>query len=85
MAGVVSGMGDGRLEDFCASENVPVLLKIPFDRGIAEGIAKGKTLLEIRPESEIQFREIIEYIQERVSVVSTMEARESSRSLRFPV
>jgi MinD superfamily P-loop ATPase len=69
------GIGDLRLEDFCASENLPILLRIPFDRGIAQGIAQGKTLLEVRPEYEFQFREIVEHIRERASQMSPAEAK----------
>jgi hypothetical protein len=29
---------------------VPVLMRIPFERTIAEGVAQGKTLVEIHPE-----------------------------------
>ncbi len=38
------------IDDFCANEGLPILLRIPFERRIAEGIAQGKTLVEIRPE-----------------------------------
>ena len=44
------GIGDASVEEFCASEGLPVLMRIPFERAIAEGIAQGKALLEIRPE-----------------------------------
>ncbi|MEN8258419.1 MAG: ATP-binding protein [Thermodesulfobacteriota bacterium] len=45
-----SDLGDDRLEKWCQVENIPVLLKIPFDRTIAEGYARGDTLLQSRPD-----------------------------------
>jgi MinD superfamily P-loop ATPase len=51
-AGVVinrDGIGDGGVEAFCRARNLPVLLRIPFERAIAEGVARGKTLLDVRP------------------------------------
>lgn len=38
------------MEAFCAEHDLPVLLRIPFERLIAEGVAQGKTLVEIHPE-----------------------------------
>jgi MinD superfamily P-loop ATPase len=43
------GIGDDTVEAFCKTENIPVLLRIPFDRQIAEGTAQGKPLMEISP------------------------------------
>jgi len=44
------GIGDQAVEEFCAAESLPVLLRVPFQREIAEEIARGGTLLGIRPE-----------------------------------
>ena len=56
------GIGYGGVEEFCASEGLPILLRIPFDRGIAEGLAKGNTLLDVRPDYGSRFRMIVEGI-----------------------
>ncbi len=37
------------MESFLASRQVPILLRIPFERTIAEGIARGETLEKINP------------------------------------
>lgn len=37
------------LEEFCAQHRLPIWLRIPFERAIAEGIAQGFALVEIRP------------------------------------
>jgi MinD superfamily P-loop ATPase len=36
-----AGIGDSRVNDFCAAEGVPILLEIPDDRRIAEACSRG--------------------------------------------
>jgi len=43
------------LDEFCFDNHLPVLLRIPFERVIAEGVAQGKTLVEIHPEYADRF------------------------------
>jgi MinD superfamily P-loop ATPase len=43
------------MEEFCSDYHLPVLLHIPFERVIAEGVAQGKTLVEIHPEYADRF------------------------------
>ena len=45
-----SDLGDDRVEQWCGQENIPVLLKIPFDRKIAEGYARGLSMVDSAPE-----------------------------------
>lgn len=47
------------MDEFCTTQNLPVLMKIPFDRDIAEGVAQGKTLVEIYPEFSEGFCQIL--------------------------
>jgi len=56
------GIGDAGVEAFCAAAGLPILLRIPFERAIAEGIALGRTLVEIRPEYELRFRAMYQQI-----------------------
>jgi MinD superfamily P-loop ATPase len=61
-AGVVinrDGPGDTRVEEFCRTEGIPILMRVPFERAIAAGVARGKTLIEIHPEYGIRFRRMI--------------------------
>jgi MinD superfamily P-loop ATPase len=51
------------LETFCFSNNLPILLRIPFDRMIARGTAQGKTLVDIRPEYGERFRQMFSQIE----------------------
>jgi len=52
VAGVVNrdGVGDAGVDAYCAAEGLPILLRIPLDRAIAEGIANGAPLVAIQPE-----------------------------------
>ena len=38
------GVGDESVEEFCAEQEIPILLRIPLDRRIAEAYADGVTL-----------------------------------------
>jgi MinD superfamily P-loop ATPase len=47
------------LDEFCSDNHLPVFLRIPFERVIAEGVAQGKTLVEIHPEYADRFLRMI--------------------------
>lgn len=55
-------LGDARVEQWCKQENIPVLLKIPFDRKVAEGYARGQTLVEIRPDLRPSLQALIQEV-----------------------
>jgi MinD superfamily P-loop ATPase len=60
-AGVIinrDGIGNSGVEEFCRAEELPVLMRIPFERAIAEGVAQGRTLVEIHPRYERLFRQM---------------------------
>ena len=48
------GVGDAGIETYCAADGIPILLRIPLERTFAEGIARGETLVAIRPEYRAQ-------------------------------
>ncbi|HUT86376.1 MAG TPA: ATP-binding protein [Elusimicrobiales bacterium] len=58
-----SDICDGKLKDFCKSENIPVAMEIPFSRKIAEGYSKGISMVAVEPNYKIKFKEIIERIK----------------------
>jgi MinD superfamily P-loop ATPase len=68
-AGVIINRENGPyppLEQFCAEHNLPVLLRIPFERAIAEGVAQGKTLIEIHPEYGERLRQMFAKISQKI-------------------
>lgn len=65
-AGVIinrDGIGDQRVEEFCREVGLPVMLRIPFSREIGEGLAQGRSLLEVLPEYRDHFRDLIRTIE----------------------
>jgi MinD superfamily P-loop ATPase len=64
-AGVIinrDGIGDQTVDALCSQAGIPVLMRIPFDRKVAEGIACGKTLLDVHPEYQPVFEKLISQI-----------------------
>jgi len=55
-------LGDNQTEAYCAAENIPVLLRIPFKKEIAQAYAKGIAAVDIMPECAPKFRGVIEEI-----------------------
>jgi MinD superfamily P-loop ATPase len=67
-------IGDRKVFDYAESENLPVLLTIPFDRHIAEAYSQGRNIVEEFPEWRERFgqlfRKIEAIIHERGEAVS---------------
>jgi MinD superfamily P-loop ATPase len=61
LVGVVinrDGVGDQGVDDYCATEGIPILMRIPLDRRIAEAYSDGETLVEALPEYREQFQNL---------------------------
>jgi MinD superfamily P-loop ATPase len=68
-AGVVlnkSGSEDAPLEDFCREEGLPILLRIPYLRGIAEWYSSGRILADMGEEWTARFRSLARRIEQEV-------------------
>ncbi len=50
------GIGDDRVERYCAAENIPIVMRIPFDREIARLYSRGVPLVDAMPEWKDKFR-----------------------------
>ena len=59
-------IGDDKTEIYCKDNNIPVLMRIPFDRDIAELYSKGIPIIKEKPEYKDKFVELFEKIQRRV-------------------
>ncbi|MBI5604828.1 MAG: ATP-binding protein [Deltaproteobacteria bacterium] len=55
-------IGDNQVQTYLESEGIPLLMKIPFDRKIAEGYAQGQSLVEIHPELREKFQKLFHEI-----------------------
>jgi MinD superfamily P-loop ATPase len=61
-AGVVinrDGSGNSQVDGCCQVEGIPVLMRVPFERAIAEGIAQGRSLIDLDPEYAHPFRQMM--------------------------
>jgi MinD superfamily P-loop ATPase len=56
------GVGDEGVRDFCADHDLPVLMRIPLEEGLASGLAQGIPLVKLRPEYLSRFRQMFEMI-----------------------
>ncbi len=61
------GVGDSKVEDFCAREEIPLLLKIPLDIEIARLYARGIPLVEGRPQWQLAFAQLFSDTEQIVS------------------
>jgi MinD superfamily P-loop ATPase len=52
------GVGDRGVDDYCAAEGIPILMRIPLDRRVAEAYSDGVPLVEALPAYRAQFREL---------------------------
>lgn len=53
------GIGDAKVDEYCAAEGIPILLCIPLDRRIAEAYSEGVPLVEAMPEYGERFQELL--------------------------
>jgi len=60
------GIGVGRVDEYCRSVNIPVLLRIPFSERIGRALARGENLVEVLPEYLPLFRGLYVDIRSRL-------------------
>ena len=68
------GIGDSELDDFCTAEGLPVLMRIPFERQIAEYLAQGKTLFDVSGQYLFAFQKLAVEIHRQVMDKAVPEA-----------
>jgi len=61
------GGGNGKIQNFCAREQIPVMMTIPFDRKIAEAYSRGQTILDAFPAYRKKFLDLFQSIRKQVS------------------
>ncbi len=66
-----SDMGDDGVKEYAKSENLPILMEIPFDRRIAEAYSRGELAVNVMPEWKARFAGLFEQIKN--SVLSRMK------------
>ena len=71
-AGVIinrDGIGDSKVDDFCMEVGIPILMRVPMDRQIAEALARGNSLIETFPEYSEKFQDLYYRITEITNAV----------------
>lgn len=63
-----AGIGDGRVEDYCEREAVPIMAQIPFDREIAVLYSRGVPMWTSSERYRDIFRKVWGLIENQVSV-----------------
>jgi MinD superfamily P-loop ATPase len=61
-----SDMGDEKVKEYATEESIPILMEIPFDRGIAESYSRGEILVEHASGWKEKFLELYQQIEEIV-------------------
>jgi MinD superfamily P-loop ATPase len=59
-------IGDCGVERYCQEERLPILIRIPFDRRIAEAYSGGTTLIKAFPDYQSRLREMYKEIEKQV-------------------
>ncbi|MFP4005684.1 MAG: ATP-binding protein [Candidatus Hadarchaeia archaeon] len=60
------GIGDDRVEKYCEEKDIPILMKIPNDRRIAELYSEGTPFVKEMTDWKAEFSDLYETIEERV-------------------
>jgi MinD superfamily P-loop ATPase len=58
-----AGVGDDGVQEYCKKENIPILLAIPLDIGIARIYSRGIPLAEGLPQWRTSFRELFNKVK----------------------
>jgi MinD superfamily P-loop ATPase len=61
------GVGDTGVDEYCATEGVPILMRIPLDRRIAEAYSEGVPLVEALPKYREKFAALYGRIRQEVA------------------
>lgn len=70
------GIGNMETEHYCRAENIPILMRIPDDRRIAEAYSRGETIVDVLPGIKSKFMDLLGKLldcKESLSPVSGQE------------
>jgi MinD superfamily P-loop ATPase len=60
------GVGDSGVDEYCTAEGIPILMRIPLDRRIAEAYSEGVPLVEALPEYRSRFEDLYREIERQI-------------------
>ncbi|MEA3306852.1 MAG: ATP-binding protein [Elusimicrobiota bacterium] len=62
-----SDLGDDKTVAYCEKENIPIVMKIPFDKNIAKAYSQGRPIVEALPEYKQKFIDLYNNVKEKIS------------------
>jgi len=62
-----SDLGNEKIDQYCAREGIPILMRIPFDRKIAEIYSNGDTIVRSLPEYKSKFGDLYKKIEKIIN------------------
>jgi MinD superfamily P-loop ATPase len=68
------GVGDEGVDAFCAEVDIPILLRLPLDRRIAEAYADGVPMVKALPEYRSAFEQLFAKIDAQMTGLMTHES-----------
>jgi MinD superfamily P-loop ATPase len=71
-----AGIGNDAVKKYCADENIPLLLEIPWDRRIAEGYSRGEPIVSVLPGMKNDFLNLSEKINALIAQEERRAAHE---------
>lgn len=57
-----SDLGDEKTAQYCHKEHIPILMRIPFERKIAEAYSRGETIVELLPAYKKDFQQMFKEV-----------------------
>lgn len=67
------GIGDSKVDEFCESEGIPILMRIPMEQRIAALLAKGLILSDTLPDYRKPFKDLYLQIESRIKTFTQNE------------
>jgi len=58
------GVGDRGVDEYCTAEGIPILMRIPLDRHIAQAYSEGRALVEALPAYRAHFAALWKRLKE---------------------
>ena len=73
------GIGDDRVEKYCLKEHIPLLLRVPWNRKVAEAYSRGIPAVEVMPDLK---ERLLSVYQEIAGLVESNKSALTSKGLR---
>jgi len=68
-----SDLGDDKTDTYCAKENIPILMRVPFKKEIAKAYSRGISIVEASPEYSNKFEELFNKIKNSIKIGEVYE------------